>query len=275
MEELATIQAENLGGVIDPAEEKAVGEWDRLAEEVKGASRLLVCDSNPTTIEVVRGLSDAISSSSGIKVTSPAPRRVESIIPELKGKVSTLPPPVRTGEETGPMVAQEFEERGQKLFVGTAKPDPYYGIVDARVEACMNWVVLPPGRARKTPLEPAPFHKTSAYERLEQGARSIEGASFWTVLPRSGKPRAVLENAPFDAIKNGFLDTSLSPTKAAIIGAGGRGYDDTLSSSIRSAWSALPTTDPRSGSCFRGASCRRASGSRTSGTRRRAATRRC
>jgi nickel-dependent lactate racemase len=49
-----------------------------------------------------------------------------------------------------------------------------------------------------------------------------------------------MEDAPFDAIKNGFAEASVSPAKALVVGPGGKGFDDSLSSSLRGIWSALP-----------------------------------
>ena len=49
----------------------------------------------------------------------------------------------------------------------------------------------------------------------------------------------MLEDAPFDAIKTGFAKTAMPPARGLVVGAGGRGYDDTLSSAIRGIWSAI------------------------------------
>ena len=89
-------------------------------------------------------------------------------------------------------------------------------------------------------MEPTPFHKTPRYERMEAIAGEFEDSSFLTVVPRGGKVRAVLEDPPFDAVKNGFAESEAAPAKAMIVGAGGRGYDDSLSSALRCVWGALP-----------------------------------
>ena len=249
VETLVTIQAENLGSVVQPEAEKSTGETERSAQAVGQAAALFICDSTPTTIELLHDLTPGISSAPGLKVVSAAPKRVESAVPELKGRVVTLPPPIPSAEGGQATFAQELTEGGKKIFLGTARPDPLFGIADPKVQACLNWVAgsrAEAARARAE-LEPLPFHKTESYEKMEDLAARIPGASFLTAVPRGGKVRAVLEDAPFDAIKNGFLESSVPQAKALIVGLGGRGYDDTLSSALRGVWNALPAVK-RSGS---------------------------
>jgi hypothetical protein len=92
--------------------------------------------------------------------------------------------------------------------------------------------------ARKE-MEPSPFEKTMSREAIDDIAEEIAEASFIDVVPRGGKVRMVMENAPFDAIKNGFLSVGVPPARAIVVGTGGKGYDDTLSSAVRTAWNAL------------------------------------
>ncbi len=262
VETLVTVQAENLATVIEPEAEKSTGETDRLLQAVKGASTLFVCDTNPTTIELLRDLSSGVAATERLKVISAAPKRIESAIPELKGRVTTLPPPIAPDQYGEPSFAQELKVKGLKLFVGTARPDPLFGISDAKVEACLNWVTHSHGEAaeRRKDMEPSPFHMTESREAMEEIAEGIKEASFLTVIPRGGKVRAVMEDAPFDAIKNGFMSSSMPQARAMILGTGGRGYDDTLSSALRSVWSALPGVK-KSGSVLLLAECSEGLGS--------------
>ncbi|MGD0145636.1 MAG: hypothetical protein ABSB53_02130 [Nitrososphaerales archaeon] len=240
VETLVTVQAENLGAVVDPQAETGVIETERLLEGMKRISALFICDASPTTAEFLRDLAPVLVSPSPVRIFSAAPRRIESAVPELKGRVTTLPPPISpTGG--GTTLAQELTERGAKFIVGTPRPDPLFGIVDARVEACLNWVAhahREASEARKE-MEPSPFEKTRSKEAMDDIAEGIADASFIDIVPRGGKVRTVMEDAPFDAIKNGFLSVGVLPARAIVVGTGGRGYDDTLSSAVRTAWNAL------------------------------------
>ena len=240
VETLITIQSENLGAVVQPESEKSTGDTERIGEAVKRASRLFVCDSRNPTIELLAELSPAISSSEGLKLVAAAPKRIESAIPDLKGRITTLAPPMPA--EGKVVFAEELKVPGEKIFIGTSFPDPLYGLADAKVQACENWVSrsrMEAAQSRKE-MEPTPFDKTDAYEAMEGFAAKFREAKFLSIVPRGGRVRSVLEDAPFDAIKNGFLEVNVTPSKAAIIGAGGRGYDDTLSGALRSVWSVLP-----------------------------------
>jgi hypothetical protein len=242
VETLVTVQAENLGAVVEPAAEKSSGDMERIGEAVKGASALLICDSAPSTFEVVRDLVAGAAVPIGLKVLSPAPKKVEASVPDLKGRVTTLPPPVKQegGAETA--YAPELTAPGRKVFVGTARPDPLFGIVDPRVQACLNWVAgsLVKASQARGGMEPQPFQKTKAFEVAEGLVEEVPDSTFLSVVPRGGKAKAVLEDAPFDAQKNGFMEVSMPQSRALIVGSGGRGFDDTFSSALRGVWSALP-----------------------------------
>ena len=261
VETLVTVQAENLGAVVDPQAEKGGVETERLLEEVKRTSALFICDSSPTTAEILRELSPEFASAAPLKIFSAAPRRIESAVPELKGKVATLPPPISPGD-VGTAMAQELMERGTKLFVGTPRPDPMFGITDAKVEACLNWVAhshREAAEARKE-MEPSPFEKTKSREAMDDIAEGIVEASFVDVIPRGGRVRALMEDAPFDAIKNGFLSVGVPLARAIVVGIGGRGYDDTLSSAVRTGWNAMSAVR-KSGSVVLMAECSEGLGS--------------
>jgi hypothetical protein len=240
VETLVTIQAENLGTMVEPIAGERNVDTERLAELLKGPTTLFICDASPTTLETVQELVRALGQTDSLRVVAVEPRRVEGPVPELKGKVVQL---ARGGAAEGeePVPAPALAEAGRKVFIATARPDPLFGIVDARVEATSNWFsggLREAATARKD-LEPTPFERTLSFERAAEIAGTIEGATFLTAIPRGGRARSVVQDAPFDALANGFLESNLSPARGLIVGAGGRGYDDTFSSALRSVWSAL------------------------------------
>ncbi len=241
VESLVTIQAENLGVVAEEAAEAATFDAGRLAELSRRASGIFVCDATPVTIELLRTIAPSLAEVQSLKVYSAAPKRIEGGVPEIKGRVTTLPPPIPAGEGEDPVYAPPLIEGGPKLFVGSARPDPLFGILDAKVEACLNWIARSQNiaaRARKG-MEPEPFQKTEAFEAMEGMTEKMPESSYLTAIPRGGKLRGVLEDAPFDAIKNAFARTAMTQTRGLVIGAGGRGYDETLSSAIRGVWSVI------------------------------------
>jgi hypothetical protein len=242
VETLVTIQAENLGVIVEQGVEGGPPDVERLAELTRSASAIFVSDFAPSTMELLKTMAPAIGEGQALEFFSAAPKRIEGSVPELKGKVATLPPPLPSGEEQGPVYAPQLLLPGVKLILGTAKPDPLFGIVDARVQSCLNWVARShsvAAQARKG-MEPQPFQKTEAYSEIERIAKGVSDAHFLTAVPRGGKLRTVLEDAPFDAIKNSFVKTSVPQTRGMIVGAGGKGFDDTLSAAIRGIWNVLP-----------------------------------
>jgi hypothetical protein len=242
VETLVTVQAENLGVVAQQAPEAGQADLGRVAELFKGASAVFVTDSSPATIELLKGVVASAPDARPGRIYSAAPRRVESGVPELKGSLTTMPPPLAAGEGDEPLFAQQLTEGGSKLFVGGVRPDPLFGIIDPKVQACLSWVARSrrlSAKARKS-VEPEPFHKTEAYEEVEGLVEKIPESKFLAVVPRGGRLRTVLEDAPFDAIKNSFSKTPMPQARGLVVGAGGRSYDDTLSGALRGVWGALP-----------------------------------
>jgi hypothetical protein len=262
VETLVTIQAENLGAVAEAPPEGASLDVGRVNELLKGSAALFICDSAPATLELLRGVAPTLAEGPGLKLYSASPKRVESGVPEVKGRVTTLPPPIPAGEGDNPVYSPVLSETGAKLFLGSAKPDPLFGILDARAAACLNWVARShaiAARAEKG-MEPEPFQKTEAYEAMLRMAEGIPESKYLSVVPRGGKPRIVLEDAPFDAVKNSFAKTSMAQTRGIVVGLGGRGYDDTLSSAIRGVWNVLDGVR-RTGSILLIAECSEGAGS--------------
>jgi hypothetical protein len=236
VETLVSVDAENIGSVVNPDPEKSAGETDRLSEKLKRATRLFVCDSRPTTVELLRDLAPAVAAVDALKVVAEDPKRIEYAVPQLKSRLSEAIQPVSDISTSEHLGAQ-----GAKVFVGTASPDPLFGIADPKVAACRNWVVGSHEEAaqKRKDMEPTPFERTDAYASMEETAFKIPDASFVTVIPRSGRVRSAMEDAPFEAIRNGFYGETLPASKALIVGAGGSGYDQTLSSALRSIWGVL------------------------------------
>ena len=240
VETLITIQAENLGAISETPEQGGTLDLERIGELVKASAKLFVCDTAPATLEVLKGLAQTAAERTDLAILSAAPKRIEGAVPEFKGRVATLPPPLPAAEGNEPVYSPELTSGGAKLFLGSARPDPLFGLIDARSEACMNWVA----RARTTAgsgkgMEPSPFQKTEAYEAMEALADRVQDAKFVTVVPRGGKARAAMEDPPFDAVKNAFAKVPMAPAKGMVIGCGGRGYDDILSSAIRGGWNVI------------------------------------
>jgi hypothetical protein len=248
VETLVTIQAENLGQVVEQPPEKAPLDLGRTNEQISRSSSLFVCDSSPPTIDLLRQTGESISASS-MKLFSSAPKKLESAVPDLRGRFATLPPPIPDDSAASPVLARELTDEGHKIFIGTARPDPLFGLVDARVLACLNWAsgALRAAAGAREEMEPQPFQRTSSFDAIDGLSKSIVDPTFLTVVPSGGTAKGVLEDAPFDALKGSFPETQVSPARALIAGMGGTGFDDTLSAAIRGVWSVLPAVR-RSGS---------------------------
>jgi hypothetical protein len=162
------------------------------------------------------------------------------MVPELRGRVLDIVKQ-QIGSDEAPNYNQELRAAGPKVFIATAHPDPLFGIVDARVSASVNWI----GNSKRVAVksmngfEAAPFQRTQAYEEMERLALGISESTFVTIVSRQGRASAVIDDASFDAVKQAFFSSDLSPARALVVGAGGAGYDDTLSSAIRASWNAL------------------------------------
>ncbi len=236
VETLVSVEAENIGSVINPDPEKSAGETERLSEKIKRAGRLFVCDSTPTTVELLRDLAPAIASAESLKVVASDPKKMELAVPDLKPKMSEALQPV-----TDVAASEHLGAQCEKVFLGTAMPDPLFGITDPKVAACRNWVAgsVEGAAQRRKDMEPTPFERTDAYAAMEEIASRITGASYVTIVPRSGRVRSAMEDAPFEAIRNGFYSETVPQAKALIVGAGGSGYDQTLSGALRTIWGVL------------------------------------
>lgn len=239
VETLVTLQAENLGALVEPVAERSGGETERLAELLRGPVSLFVCDANPTTLELLRDLV-GLTQADPPRVVASEPKKSEASVPGLKGKVVHLPMNVAS-EADPPEPVPMLKEAGRKVFIGTARPDPLFGIIDAKVAVALGWVkgAMREASSARKDFEPTPFEKTDSFGTAVEIAGGIKEATFLTAIPRGGRVRSVLEDAPFDAMRNGFLETILPAAKGMIVGVGGRGNDDTFSAALRSVWGVI------------------------------------
>jgi hypothetical protein len=168
-------------------------------------------------------------------------------VPELKGRVLRMSPHSSVissegaGEGQKVTAAPEVAEAGQRKFViSTGEPDPLFGYIDARAALCLNcmtgaWRLAYSGRDGD---EPAFFGETKAYEVVRQVADSLQGATFATVVARGGEPYSLIEGGARDA-RGAYAEQQPAPAKGIVVGAGGRGYDETFSHTLRMAMGAL------------------------------------
>lgn len=243
VETLLTIQAENLGTVVEPAEGKGNDEMGRAIDKARLSATVFVCDVKPPTIQILKELAAAAGGGTGPRVVAPNARKLEALVPELRGRVSQKsqgPQPMKS-EHDDPSFSEELMAEGSKVFVATASPDPLFGLIDAKVAASLNWI----RNARRASAQkarsvvPSPFVRTDAYAAAEELVGRIPQANFVTAVPRHGKVWSVFEDAPFDVVCNGFSSVTLSQSRAMVVGIGGSGYDDTFSSALRILWGAV------------------------------------
>lgn len=260
VETLVTIQAENLGELIEPkVNDGAEGHAQQL-EGMSGASIVFVGDTKPTTLDFVRKLL-AGEAGSEMRLYSHDAKGVEAALPEAKGRLLE-PSSERVRTAGGLLIQPQLQAAGQKVFVATAQPDPLFGIVDARVRCAIEFVSEAregAATARKD-YEPTPFERTESYNFVDGLLKDID-VRFATIVPRAGKIGAVLVDRPFDEVRNGFYSCSVSQSRAMIAGIGGSGYDDTLSGALRTVWSVLDGLR-KSGELLIVAECSKGLGSR-------------
>lgn len=240
VETLLTIQAENLGSVVEPNDGKKSYESEKLADKVRKTGCLFVCDSKPPTVQLLKEVVSLLGSEEVPRIVVADVKKTELLAPELKGRIVAAERQEGVGDGAA-QYSQDILETGSKVFVATAAPDPLFGVIDARVAASLNWIGNS-GRICVQGLQdfsPAPFEKTGAFEAAEGLASRIPEASFVTVVPRQGRAWSVFEDAPFDTVCTGFFSATVPPARAVVVGAGGAGFDDTLSGALRIMWGTL------------------------------------
>ena len=238
VESLVTLQAENLGSIVQtvPAEPP---DLSQVSDLIRTTKSVFICDPRPTTAAILKLLAPVLAQTEGMRVYASTPKKIEQQVPDLKGRLLTLPPPIK--EEGGESFSPELTAPGEKAFIGTAIPDPLYGVVDARVAMCQNWGAgaAAAGTSSRKDLEPTPFVRTPSYDAMSAFAGKAGSAHFIDVVPRGGKPGRILADASFPALLDGFEKLDVAPAKGAIVGIGGAGFDDTLSAAIRGVWTIL------------------------------------
>src|SRR5438445_8615557 len=242
-ETLVTLGAENLGELIEPAQDSLAEEGiERLKGSLAEFSDLVICDRKPPTLEVVKRLLGEGPVGSK-RIFAADPRRVEARLPELRGQVRGGGEKVSLPYERGIdlKVPAQREEDKSRLVLSTGGPDPLLGLLDSKVALPLAFVTNTRRLAyeSRTSDDPTPFSETSSAEALKGVAERFRNSSFVTVIPRSSRPHRLLRDASFDEVKNSFPSLSAPRARAAIIGIGGEGYDDTFWDALRLVWSCI------------------------------------
>jgi len=233
VESLLTLQAENLGELYDPVPESHADELvQMLVERMRGCDRLVVCDNKPATLKVLKTWAPQFPQDAAMKVYARSPKGLEDGVAELKGRVLKLsPPPVPSAGE--PTYSPELVG-GRSFILATGEPDPLFGYLDARASLGLSSL----GGARRAAYNarggdaPAFLDETPAYSLLASLVERLEGTVFGTIVTKGGAPLSLLEGGPKEARAH-FNPQQVNPAKGLIIGAGGRGFDDTFSHILR------------------------------------------
>ncbi|MGA2199569.1 MAG: hypothetical protein ABSG45_06495 [Nitrososphaerales archaeon] len=239
VESLLTLQAENLGELLDPAPDSHAEELGQiLVERIKGLDRFIVCDRKPSTLKLLKAVAPRLPQDGTLKIYACHPQGLEDGVPELRGRVLKLSPPPASVEGG---VTYSPELVGGTCFVlATGEPDPLFGYADARVSLGLSGME----GARKAAYlarggdEPAFLEETPAHTVMVSYADKLSGATFGTVVTRGGEPFSLIEGGSEDA-RGHFPLHQVNPAKGIVVGAGGRGYDDTFSQTLRLTLGAL------------------------------------
>jgi hypothetical protein len=242
VESLVTLMQENLGETLDPKPESHLDEiLVTLLERLKGVERIFILDYKPATVKVVRGLVARLPKE-GVKFVAAAPRKLESEVPELKDSVLKLRPPAGSTKAT--RVSPDLLESTKKFAISTGEPDPLLGYIDAPAALAMSCI----DGARRLAYDrrdgdlPQPLREDSpsyaAVRSMVEGGVA-QGAGYATIITRGGEPYSIVEGDAVKQARTHYLSGEVPQTKGMLVGAGGKGYDDSLSHSIRLAVGAL------------------------------------
>jgi len=243
-ETLVTLGAENLGELVEPDQEELAEEKiEGLRRRATESGAIAVCDHKPSTIEVLKKLQTSLKIEGGPRIYSASPKTLESSLPELKGRVQGPGERVtlhrdREVELRAPI---QLTDETSKLVISTAAPDPLLGMIDSRMSLCLSFVTnaMQFAYASRTSDEPAPFSETASGKALIGTSERFPNSTYITVVPRRSRPQRLLWNAPVGEVKEAFVSLAAPQARAGIIGIGGKGYDDTLSSALRLVWGSL------------------------------------
>lgn len=236
VESLLTLQAENLGELVDPTPEGHAEELAQiLKERTKGFERLIVCDCKPSTLRLIRALAPHIPQDGSIKLNAPSPKSLEEGVPEIKGRVTKLSPSTFAISSGGTEVKLPPElAQGRNIVLSTGQPDPLFGYSDSRVAAAMMYAT----GAKKLAYDardgdtPAFLQETRPYSTVASLLDTARESVYVTVVTKGGEPNSMIDGGANDA-RGHFFTQQLNPAKAIVVGAGGKGYDDTFSSLLR------------------------------------------
>jgi len=245
VESLVTLMQENLGETIDPKPESHVDEIvGPLAERMKGAGQFFICDHKPATLKVVKALLAKVPRE-GQKFISSSPRKVEAAVPDLKEAVQRLRPLGESEPNSGAQggkVSQDIAGAGRKFAISTGEPDPLFGFIDAPIALALGCIA----GARRLAYKkrdgdiPQPLREESpSYAAVRQECVAIQDVEYATIITRGGEPYSVVEGDSVKQARAHYLSAEIPQTKGLVVGAGGRGYDDTLSHAIRLALGSL------------------------------------
>ncbi len=243
VESLVTLMQENLGETIDPKPESHVDEIvATLAERLKGAERVLICDNKPATLKVVKALLAQVPKE-GHRFVSSSPRKVEAAVPDLKDAVEKLRPPGEPGPEgQGGKLSADVSGPGRKFAISTGEPDPLYGFIDAPVAlalACIAGARRLGYRKRDGDGAQPLREGAPSYVAVRQDAEAVQDVDYATIITRGGEPYSIVEGDSVKQARAHYVSAEIPQAKGLVVGAGGRGYDDTLSHAIRLALGAL------------------------------------
>src|SRR5712692_1459581 len=222
-ETLITLGAENLGEIVDsPQDSLAEEEIEKLRGSLAEFRDVVVCDNKPQTLEVVKRLRGTELEGKDFRIISSNPRRVESQVPELKGRV------LGGGERVGLLnkkgiefkVPRQLTEDVGRLVLSTAEPDPLFGLLDSRIALPLSFVTNV-GRLAydsRTSEDPAPFSETPSFRAVREVSEMFKNSTFVTIVPRGGRPHRLLRDASFDAVRSSFVSCSPPGARAEVIG---------------------------------------------------------
>jgi hypothetical protein len=227
VESLVTLMQENLGETIDPKPESHVDEIvTPLAEKLKGVEKVFICDQKPATLKVLKALL-AKAPREAQKFFSSNPRKVEAAVPDLKEAVERLRPPGEAppdSEGKEAKLSPDMTGSAKKLAISTGLPDPLYGFIDAQVALALGGI----DGARR-----------HAYKKRDgDGPQPLreDSPGYAAVIHES---YSIVEGDSVKQARAHYLSAEVPQAKGLVVGAGGRGYDDTLSHAIRLALGAL------------------------------------
>ncbi len=200
---------------------------------------MIVCDNKPATAKLLKALAPKVPKDGAIKIYSLAPNKLEEVVPDLKGRVLKTSPAtvaVATEDPERALTAPpELADAGHSRFVlSTGEPDPLFGYIDARAALSLGFMNGARRRAYagRDGDEPNFFGETRAHELAAQMAERVKDASYGTIVTRGGEPYSLIDGGAKEA-RGAYPELQPSPAKGIVVGAGGRGYDETFSHTLR------------------------------------------